>query len=150
MSIAKAADYKKYARTILKILFTPSELSDSILIANPLYARPGLDGNRMAIWAGMLPIPSNDIMSRTTDIVLTAHHTLADTLHRSNCSSRLSFSFSTICFEILVSFCLSIHQRDAPCFVVLINVLGHIGLALFCLSIHQRDAPCFVVLISVL
>ncbi|CAF3473301.1 unnamed protein product [Rotaria sp. Silwood2] len=50
LNVAKAADYKKYARTILQMLFTVDELSDSILIVNPIYNKPGLDSTRMAKW----------------------------------------------------------------------------------------------------
>ncbi|CAF4387313.1 unnamed protein product [Rotaria sp. Silwood2] len=50
LNVAKAADYKKYARTILQILFTVDELSDSVLIANPIYTKPGLDPTKMAKW----------------------------------------------------------------------------------------------------
>ncbi|CAF3364918.1 unnamed protein product [Rotaria sp. Silwood2] len=53
LNVAKAADYKKYARTILQILFTVDELSDSVLIANPIYTKPGLDPTKMAKWTGM-------------------------------------------------------------------------------------------------
>ncbi|CAF4522480.1 unnamed protein product, partial [Rotaria socialis] len=35
-------------RTILKLLFSSKELSESILISNPRYTRPGLDPERMA------------------------------------------------------------------------------------------------------
>ncbi|CAF4449379.1 unnamed protein product [Rotaria socialis] len=51
LDVAKSADYKKYARTILKLIFSPGELSNSVLISNRIYARPGLDPQRMAIWA---------------------------------------------------------------------------------------------------
>ncbi|CAM4966127.1 unnamed protein product [Rotaria socialis] len=48
LTIAQTANSKKYARIILKTLFTSDELSDSILFANPNYTRPGLDPKRMA------------------------------------------------------------------------------------------------------
>ena len=54
LPVAKTADYKKYARTVMKILFTHDELSNSILISNPNYTRPDLDHSRMQIWQGKL------------------------------------------------------------------------------------------------
>ncbi|CAF3343614.1 unnamed protein product [Rotaria socialis] len=51
LTASKATDYKKYTRTILKLLFSSKELSESILISNPLYTRPVLDPERMATWS---------------------------------------------------------------------------------------------------
>ncbi len=57
LTVSKSADYKKYARTIMKLLFSTDELANSILISNPIYARRGLDPNRMATWAGTSTTP---------------------------------------------------------------------------------------------
>ena len=50
LNVAKTADYKKYARKLIRILFTHDELSNSTLISNPNYTRPGLDHSQMQIW----------------------------------------------------------------------------------------------------
>ncbi len=71
LTVSKASDYKKYARTILRTLFTPDELSNSILIANPIYARPGLDTNRMAIWQGKLSISLTPPLMTGTELIRT-------------------------------------------------------------------------------
>ena len=45
-------DCGRYSRQIMKILFTPDELSESILFYNPTYAKSGLDSARMNIFKG--------------------------------------------------------------------------------------------------
>ena len=45
-------DPGRFARAIMKILFTSAEMSQSILYANPAYAKPGLDSDRMVIFKG--------------------------------------------------------------------------------------------------
>ncbi|CAF2684188.1 unnamed protein product [Rotaria sp. Silwood2] len=43
LDIHDSGDCGRYARRVMKILFTPAEMSESILYANPTYAKPGLD-----------------------------------------------------------------------------------------------------------
>ena len=43
LNFCETADYKKYARSLLKLLFTPAEMSESILFDNPAYTRSGED-----------------------------------------------------------------------------------------------------------
>ena len=52
LDIHDAGDYARFARTLLKNLFTPAELSESILYSNPAYAKPGLDPIRMKKFKG--------------------------------------------------------------------------------------------------
>lgn len=52
VNLHDTGDYKKYARSLLKFLFTPAEMSDSVLFENPNYARSGLDKSRMSLWKG--------------------------------------------------------------------------------------------------
>ncbi|CAM4778148.1 unnamed protein product [Rotaria magnacalcarata] len=47
LDIYDAGDHGRYARKVMKILFTPVEMSESILYANSTYSKPGLDPNRM-------------------------------------------------------------------------------------------------------
>lgn len=42
----------QFARDILKKLFTPAEMSESILYPNDIYAKRGLDANRMKLFKG--------------------------------------------------------------------------------------------------
>ena len=53
LNFCETADYKKYARSLLKLLFTPAEMSESILFDNPAYTRSGLDPARMSLWKGI-------------------------------------------------------------------------------------------------
>ncbi|CAF1361037.1 unnamed protein product, partial [Didymodactylos carnosus] len=50
LDIYARGDHTKYAREILKILFTNAEMSRSILMPNPIFSKPGLDPARMAIF----------------------------------------------------------------------------------------------------
>ncbi|CAF1001056.1 unnamed protein product [Rotaria sordida] len=43
LDIYDGGDCGAFARQVMKILFTPAEMSESILYANPTYAKPGLD-----------------------------------------------------------------------------------------------------------
>ncbi|CAF1506358.1 unnamed protein product, partial [Didymodactylos carnosus] len=43
LDIYARGDHTKYAREILKILFTNAEMSRSILMPNPIFSKPGLD-----------------------------------------------------------------------------------------------------------
>lgn len=47
MDICNGGNPGKLARNFLKKLFTPAEISESILYPNDTYAKPGLDANRM-------------------------------------------------------------------------------------------------------
>ncbi|CAF1147892.1 unnamed protein product [Adineta ricciae] len=51
ITVSRATDYKKFARSLLKTLFSRAELANSILFSNQIYSRPGLDPSRMALWA---------------------------------------------------------------------------------------------------
>ncbi|CAF4397832.1 unnamed protein product, partial [Didymodactylos carnosus] len=50
LDIYARGDHTKYAREILKILFTNAEMSRSSLMPNPIFSKPGLDPARMAIF----------------------------------------------------------------------------------------------------
>ncbi|CAF1405034.1 unnamed protein product [Rotaria magnacalcarata] len=50
LSIYNAGDHGRYARRIMKILFTLEKMSQSILYANPTYAKPGLNSRRIIIF----------------------------------------------------------------------------------------------------
>ena len=52
LDIYDAGDYGRYARKVMKILFSPAEMSDSILYANSTFAKPGLDPDRMRKFKG--------------------------------------------------------------------------------------------------
>ncbi|CAF2070620.1 unnamed protein product, partial [Rotaria magnacalcarata] len=51
LSIYDASDHERFARKIMKVLFTPAKMSESILSVNPVYTtKSGLDPNRMKIF----------------------------------------------------------------------------------------------------
>jgi len=50
LDIHDSGDCGRYARQVMKILFTPAEMSESIHYANSTYAKPGLDPKRMRIF----------------------------------------------------------------------------------------------------
>ena len=52
LDIHDYGDHTRFARQLLKLLFTPAELSQSILYANTTYAKPGLDVDRMKLFRG--------------------------------------------------------------------------------------------------
>lgn len=50
LGLHSTGDCGRYARQLLKMIFTVDELSDSILYPNPTYAKPGLDQTRMILF----------------------------------------------------------------------------------------------------